>query len=89
MREGRTGDGRLALSTGDLLWSVADFVRAEELYQVALDKGADRDTALTRLGMAQVKQGKLAEAQATLAQVGGVRAPVAQMWATYAASKAS
>ena len=87
VREGRAGDARAALSTGDLLWSVADYARAEELYQAALDKGADRDTALTRLGMTQVKQGKFADAVATLGQVGGARAPVAQMWAAYAQSQ--
>jgi len=78
-----------AVEAGDVAWSLSDFAQAEAMYQLALDKGiADRDTALTRLGMSQTKQGKYAEAQATLEQVGGTRAPIAQMWALYAQTRA-
>ena len=82
--EGQAGDGREALIAGDVLYSVNDYARAEVLYKAAVDKGADRDAALTRLGMVQALQGKGAEAVATLEQVSGARAPVAQMWAIYA-----
>jgi tetratricopeptide (TPR) repeat protein len=78
-----------AIEAGDVAWSLSDFAQAEAMYQLALDKGiTDRDTALTRLGMSQAKQGKYAEAQATLEQVGGARAPIAQMWSLYAQSQA-
>lgn len=86
--DGEAGDQRLALSTGDVLYSLDDFARAERFYQMALDKGADRDTALTRIGITQVRQGNLAAAQETFAQVSGERAPIAKMWAVYAAQQA-
>ncbi len=78
-------DPMLALEAGDVTYSLGDYAQAEAMYQLALDKGyADRDTALTRLGISQAKQGKFAEAQATLDQVNGARAPIAQMWSLYA-----
>ena len=85
-----SSDGSLAMDAGDVMFSLDDFAQAEAMYQMAIDKGAaDRDTALTRLGISQVKQGKYAEAQATLDQVSGARAPIAQMWSVYAESQAS
>ncbi len=66
----------------------ACIAEAEEMFQLALDKGGvDRDQTLTRLGIAQVQQGKLAEAKATFAQVAGSRAVVAQMWQAYVAEQ--
>ena len=44
---------------------------------------------LTRQGIAQVQQGKHADAQATFAKVTGVRQPIANLWGLYAAQKAS
>ncbi len=82
-------DTSLALSAGDLLFSIEDFARAEELYAAAVDGGDDRDAALTRLGMVQLRQGKLDEGKATLEQVGGDRVMVAQFWIAYANSLAS
>lgn len=76
-------------AAADAFLSYDDFAKAEGLYQAALAKGvADPDRALTRLGIAQLDQGKFADAQATFAKVGGVRKPIAQMWSTYAAQKA-
>ena len=49
--------------------------------------GVDQNRVLTRLGIAQIDQGKAAEAQATFAKVQGARAPVAKLWSAYAASK--
>jgi hypothetical protein len=51
--------------------------------------GADRATALTRLGIAQAEQGKFAEAKATFAQVEGARQPIAMLWSAYADQKAA
>jgi tetratricopeptide (TPR) repeat protein len=80
-----SSDAMVAIEAADVSYSLDDFAQAEAMYQMALDKGAtDRDMVLTRLGMAQAKQGKFAEAQATLEQVSGARAPIAEMWALYA-----
>ena len=59
------------------------------MFALALEKGGgDRDQILTRLGIAQVRQGKNAEAKATFAQVSGQRAAVARMWTLYADTRA-
>lgn len=64
--------------------------KAEELYKLALPKaGGEKDRVLTRIGIAQVDQGKYAEAQSTFAQVSGNRAQVAKMWSAFAKSKAN
>ena len=81
--------GTAAQSAGDVFFSLADYAQAEAMYALALEKGGvDRDRNLTRLGIAQVLQGKRAEASATFEQVSGPRAPVARMWAAYADSDA-
>ena len=59
---------------------------------MALAKGgidAEKDRVMTRLGIAQIDEGKYAEAKATLAKVGGPRAAIAQLWAIYADQKAA
>jgi tetratricopeptide (TPR) repeat protein len=82
-------NGTAALNAGDVLYSLGEFAQAEQMYQLALTKGgADKDKALTRLGIAQAQQGKKAEAKATFAQVSGVRATVARMWQAYLDAKA-
>jgi len=84
-----SSDATIAVEAGDVVFSLDDYAQAEAMYQMALDKGAaDRDTVLTRLGIAQAKQGKYAEAQTTLKQVSGTRAPIAQMWSLYAQTQA-
>jgi tetratricopeptide (TPR) repeat protein len=81
--------GRPAENAGDLYLGLEDFAKAEEMFQLALTKGGiDRDTVLTRLGIAQARQGKNAEAKATFAQVSGARAGIAQLWSAYIDSKA-
>ena len=82
--EGKSGDARDALISGNVLYSLSDFAKAEELYKIALDKGEDSNTALTRIGIAQTKQGKFAEAAATFDRVTGQREIVADMWSLYA-----
>lgn len=90
IREARSqSDPRYASEAADLLYSIDDFVQAEALYDLALEKGhAERDTILTRLGIVQAKQGRFAEAQATFDQVSGAREPIAQVWSLYAQSRA-
>jgi hypothetical protein len=73
----------------DTLLSFGQDAQAEELYKIALTKsGVDTQRALTRLGIAQVDQGKYADAQATFAKVTGPRKVIAQLWSAYAAQKA-
>lgn len=80
--------GTAAQAAGDVFLSLEDYAQAEQMFALALEKGGvDRDRNLTRLGIAQVKQGKAAEAKANFEQVSGARAPVTRMWALYADSK--
>ena len=80
--------GTAALGNADLLLSVGDYAGAEAMYQAAIDKGGiDANRALTRKGIAQLQQGKAAEAKATFAQVQGARASLANLWAIYADKK--
>jgi tetratricopeptide (TPR) repeat protein len=83
-------DGKVAYGAGNAFYSFGDYANAEAMFKLAADKGLpEKDLALTRMGMAQIQQGKLAEGQATLAQVSGPRAPVARMWMAYANSKSA
>jgi hypothetical protein len=82
-------NARPAENAGDLYLALEDFAKAEQMYQLALTKsGVDRDAVLTRLGIAQARAGKYAEAKATFAQVTGTRASIAQLWTAYVDSKA-
>lgn len=77
--------GRDAFLAGNLLYSLDDFAGAAEMYAMAVAKGgADTQTALTRQGIAQIRQGDAAVAIATLAQVAGPREIVARFWTAYA-----
>ena len=79
---------RTVTAAGDTFLSYGDYAKAEEFYQKALGMaGVDQATVLTRLGIAQTKQGKTDEAQATLAKVTGKRASIAKLWGAYAKSK--
>lgn len=84
--------GKVSLAAADTFLSYGDAAKADEFYTAALAKGgidADKDRALTRLGIAQIDEGKYADAKATLAKVGGSRAAIAQLWAIYADQKAA
>lgn len=81
-----------AIVTGaaDALLSYKQPAKAEELYTLALGKpGADTPRVLTRLGIAQMDQGKYAAAQETFGKVTGKRTSIAKLWQAYAASKAA
>jgi len=81
---------RTVIGAADSYLAYQQPAKAEMYYKKALGMpGVDKDTATMRMGIAQVDQGKYADAQATFAQVGGTRAPVAKLWAAYAASKAA
>ncbi|TYC90937.1 hypothetical protein [Novosphingobium sp. BW1] len=75
-------------NAGDVFLSYDENAKAETFYARALEKpGVDANTVALRLGIAQARQGKFAEAEATLAKVGGASKPVAELWSAYAASK--
>ncbi|HYD24270.1 MAG TPA: hypothetical protein VEB68_05705 [Croceibacterium sp.] len=82
-------NGRAARNAGEVYLALESFGEAEEMFKLALEKGGiDRDEVLTRLGIAQVRQNKLADARATFEQVSGARAAVARMWSAYVSSRA-
>ena len=75
-------------SAGDVFLSYDQPAKAETFYTKALGQaGVDANAVALHLGMAQALQGKYAEANASFAKVSGTRAPVAKLWAAYAASK--
>lgn len=91
-RDARAADAglRTVMAAGDTFLSYSQYGKAEEFYTKALSMpGADRATALTRLGIAQAEQGKFADAKATFAQVEGARKPIAMLWSAYADQKAA
>lgn len=80
--------GATLVGAGDVFYSYDQPAKAETFYANALGKpGVDANKVELRLGMTQVAEGKYADAQAHFAKVGGTRAPVATLWAAYAASK--
>lgn len=84
-----SGQPRDAQSAGDVLFSLGEFAQAEEMFKLAIDNGGtNRDQLLTRIGIAQVRQGKLDEARTTFGQVSGARQAVARMWTAYIESRA-
>lgn len=83
-----SASGKTAAATADAYLSYGEAAKAEEFYQMALQKGgADANLVLTRLGIAMIDQGKVADAKAALAKVTGVRAPLARLWSIYADTK--
>lgn len=85
-----SASGTVLVSTGDLFLSYDQPAKAETFYAKALGKpGVDANAVALHLGIAQALQGKYADAQANFAKVSGTRAPVAKMWAAYAAGKAT
>ena len=79
-----------ASAAGDAFLSYGEAAKAEEFYRIALGKpGVDTPRVLTRLGIAQLDQGKRTEAAATFAKVEGARQAIARLWALYAGQDAS
>lgn len=89
-KEARAGkDGKSALAMADAYLSYDEPAKAEEMYKMAIEKGAiDKDRALTRLGIAQVDQDKFEEAKASFAQVTGTRTSLARLWSAFATTQA-
>lgn len=78
------------MAAADTLLSYGKYAEAEKFYATAAGMaGANVPLVLTRQGIAQVEQGKYAEAQSTFAKVQGARQAIANLWALYAAQKAN
>ena len=78
-------DLRTVMTGADLALSYGDYAAAEMLYTKALGlAGVNSDLARTRLGIAQLEQGKSAEAIESFNAVAGQRAAIAKLWAIYA-----
>jgi len=76
---------RTVLAAGDTFLSYGEYAKAAGFYERSLTMPeVDRNLALTRLGIAQIGAGNIAEARATLAKVEGPRAPIAMLWTAYA-----
>lgn len=81
---------RTVFAAGDAFLSYGEYAKAAGFYQKSLGMaGVERNTALTRLGIAQTGMGDYAAAQETFAKVDGTRAPIAKLWAAYAAQQAN
>jgi hypothetical protein len=80
-----SADGKQALSTADAYMGYGQYAQAIDLYQVALQKGADANLVNLHLGEAQTQSGDKAGAAASFAKVTGPNQAVAQYWAIYAA----
>lgn len=87
LADGRSGDGHLAYIAGDILYSLDDFTRAAEFYAMAADKGHKPDASLLREGISRTRAADYQAAVATLGEVTGDSALVAQMWALFAQQK--
>lgn len=75
-------------AAGDAFLSYGEYAKAAGFYQKSLGMpGVERNTVLTRLGIAQVGMGDYAAAQETLAKVEGARMPLAKLWSAYAAEQ--
>lgn len=86
-REARAGNASLntVVAAGDAFLSYEQPSEAEEFYTKALGMpGVNTAMILTRLGIAQLDQGKAEEAKATFSKVEGQRKPIAQLWSIYA-----
>lgn len=89
-RDAQASGARLVtvMAAADTLLSYGKFAEAEALYARAAGmSGANLPLIHTRQGIAQVEQGKFAEAQTTFGKVNGVRQPIAGLWALYASQR--
>ncbi|MDP5104311.1 MAG: hypothetical protein NWP98_10335 [Erythrobacter sp.] len=85
---GSSATYRTVVAAGDAFLSYGESAKAAGFYAKSLTlAGVDRNLALTRLGIAQIAMGDPAAARETLAQVNGVRLPVARLWDAYAAQQ--
>jgi tetratricopeptide (TPR) repeat protein len=80
---------RTVMAAGDTFLSYGEYAKAAGFYEKSLTLAdVDRDTSLTRLGIAQIGAGNIEAARAAFAQVSGLRAPIARLWTAYAEQQA-
>ena len=80
---------RTIMAAADAVLSYGRGAEAEELYGKALEMpGVNTPVVLTRMGIAQLDQGKYAEAQATFQRVEGARQAIANLWRTWSVQQA-
>lgn len=80
---------RTVMAAGDTFLSYGEYAKAAAFYEKSLTLAdADRNTSLTRLGIAQIGAGNVDAAIATFKQVSGQRAPIARLWSAYAEQQA-
>lgn len=87
LADARAGNANLVtvMAAGDTFLSYGRAAEAEEFYSKALTMpGVNTQLVLTRMGIAQLDQGKHAAAEATFGKVQGPRKPIANLWALYA-----
>jgi tetratricopeptide (TPR) repeat protein len=81
--------GMALLRIGDRYYAMGDYVKAVELYRMAMGKpGVDSAVANLHIGMALARAGDKAGATAALNAVSGPRAEIAKFWLTYLSLKA-
>jgi len=90
-RDARASNANLAtvMAAGDAYLSYGRGAEAEEFYaKASAMSGANTPLVLTRMGIAQLDQGKYSEAEATFNKVQGARQAIANLWAIYATQQA-
>ncbi|MGI8944413.1 MAG: hypothetical protein ACR2FJ_09345 [Qipengyuania sp.] len=90
-RDARASGAQLStvMAAGDAYLSYGRGAEAEEFYTKALGMtGVNTPLVLTRLGIAQLDQGKRAEAEATFNKVEGARQAIANLWRIYSSQQA-
>lgn len=81
---------RTVTAAGSAFLSYGEYAKAANFFEKSLSMpGVDRNESLTRLGIAQVGMGDHAAALSTFEQVEGKRAPIAKLWAAYAAKQSA
>ena len=76
-----SGNGKIALATGDAFLGYADYKKAAELYRVAMSKGGiENARAQMGLGLALVGQSDWNGAKEAFATVSGNRKSIANFW---------
>ncbi|NQX94430.1 MAG: hypothetical protein HRT64_05850 [Erythrobacter sp.] len=87
-QDARAADATLATvrAAGSAFLSYGEYDKAVEFYQKTLSMpGVDTAESLTRMGIAQVGMEDYAGALETFGKITGERAPIAKVWAGYAA----
>ncbi|QJB68202.1 hypothetical protein [Parasphingorhabdus halotolerans] len=79
-----SGNGKIALATGDAFLGYSDFKKAAEMYRLAISKGGiETARAQMGLGLAHVGQSDWSGAKDAFASVTGNRKNIANFWALW------